>query len=183
MTEKLNKATDSFTILIADRNPHVRDFLQRELISEGYQTKIAKDDREVLQVIDADESCELLILDLDMPHVSGLSVLETIQSRKPSLPVIIHTFLTEYEQHPAVQRAAGFWEKRGDNIDGFKAMVLQVLKRSYANRFFYESGTGVQEVPGRKQSIHQNKKALKGVRNRQGLLRTGSNFFQQKEGV
>jgi CheY-like chemotaxis protein len=160
MTEKLNKTTDSFTILIADRNPHVRDFLQRELISEGYQTKIAKDDREVLQVIDADESCELLILDLDMPHVSGLSVLETIQRRKPSLPIIIHTFFTEYEQHPAVQRAAGFWEKRGDNIDGFKAMVLQVLKRSYANRFFYESGTGVQEVPGRKQSIHQNKKVL-----------------------
>jgi CheY-like chemotaxis protein len=92
MTEKLNKTMDSFTILIADRNPRVRDFLRRELISDGYQTKIAKDGREVLQVIDADESCELLILDLDMPHMSGLSVLETIQRRKPSLPVIIHTF-------------------------------------------------------------------------------------------
>jgi CheY-like chemotaxis protein len=160
MTEKLNKTMDSFTILIADRNPRVRDFLRRELISDGYQTKIAKDGREVLQVIDADESCELLILDLDMPHMSGLSVLETIQRRKPSLPVIIHTFLTEYEQHPAVQRAAGFWEKRGNNIDGFKAMVLQVLKKSYPNRFFHESGTGVQEAPGQRESIHQDKEAL-----------------------
>jgi len=142
MREKLHKTTDSFTILIADRNPRVRDFLQRELNAEGYQTKMAKDGREVLALSDADESCELIILDLDMPHVSGLSVLETIQKRRPSLPVIIHTFLTEYEQHPAVQMAAGFWEKRGNNIDGFKAMVMEVLKTSYSDRFCHESGTG-----------------------------------------
>jgi len=156
MTEKLHKTTDSFTILIADRNPRVRDFLCRELISEGYRTKIAKDGREVLELSDGDECCELIILDLDMPHVSGLSVLETIQKRRPSLPVIIHTFLTEYEQHPAVQRAAGFWEKRGNNIDGFKAMVFKVLKKAYPNRFFHESGTGVQEVRRRRESIHQD---------------------------
>ncbi len=159
MTEKLNKTTDSFTILIADRNPRVRDFLRRELISEGYQTKIAKDGREVVEMTQGDDSCELLILDLDMPHMSGLGVLETIQRLRPSLPVIIHTFATEYEKHPAVQRAAGFWEKRGNNIDGFKAMVLQVLKKSYPNRFFHESGTGVQEVPGRRESIRQDTEA------------------------
>ncbi len=159
MIEK-REITNSFTILIADRNPRVRDFLRRELISEGYQTKIAKDGREVLELSDGDESCELLILDLDMPLVSGLGVLETIKKRRPSLPVIIHTFLTEYEQHSAVQKAAGFWEKRGNNIDGFKAMVLQALKKSYPNRFSHVSGRGVQEVPGRRESIHQDTEAL-----------------------
>jgi CheY-like chemotaxis protein len=162
MTEMLQKTTDSFSVLIADRNPRVRDFLSRELISDGYRAKIARDGREVLQMIEADESYELLILDLDMPHVGGLSVLKTIQRRKPSLPVIIHTFLTEYEQHPAVRRAAGFLEKRGNNIDGFKAMVLQVLKKSYPNRFSMDQEQGVQEIPGREKSIHEHTEALRG---------------------
>jgi hypothetical protein len=74
--------------------------------------------------------------------------------------VIVHTFLTEYEHHPAVQRADGFWEKRGNNIDGFKAMVLQVLKKSYPNRFSHVSGPGVQEIPGRRELIHKDTEAL-----------------------
>jgi CheY-like chemotaxis protein len=160
MLEKPYITTDSFTILIADRNPRVRDFLQRELIADGYQTKIAKDGREVVAMTQGDDSCELLILDLDMPHMSGLGVLETIQRLRPSLPVIIHTFATEYEKHPAVQRAAGFWEKRGNNIDGFKTMVMEVLKTSYPKRFSHVSGPGVQEVPGRRESIHKDTEAL-----------------------
>lgn len=142
MIEKQREITNSFTILIVDRNPHVREFLRRELTSEGYQTKIAKDGREVLQVTDAGESCELLILDLDMPGGSGLSVLETIQKCRPSLPVIIHTFVAEYEKHPAVQRAAGFWQKRGNNIDGFKATIAQVLRKCYPHRFSSSSTFG-----------------------------------------
>jgi len=109
---------------------------------------------------DADESFELLILDLDMPQVSGLSVLETIQQRRPSLPVIIHTFLTEYEQYPAVQRAACFWEKRGNNIDGFKTMVMEVLKKFYPNRFSLELGPQVQDLPKRRESIHEDAEAF-----------------------
>lgn len=144
------------TILIADRNPRVGDFLQRELMAEGYQAKIAKDGREVLALSDADESFELLILDLDMPLVSGLRVLETIQQRRPHLPVIVHTFLTEYEHHPAVQRAAGFWEKRGNNIDGFKTMVMEVLKKFYPKRFSHAPGPGIRHRPGRREVIRQN---------------------------
>ena len=127
-------ASDQFTILIADRNPHVREFLRRELMAEGYRVQVAKNGREVLRMIDVDTPAELLILDMDMPYVSGLAILEEIENRKSTLPVIIHTFRMEYEQHPAVQRAAGFWEKRGNNIDGFKATISQVLRKIYPHR-------------------------------------------------
>ncbi len=161
MIERPHITTDSFTILIADRNPRVRDFLQRELIAEGYQTKIAKDGREVVEMTRGDDSCELLILDPDMPHMSGLGVLETIQRLRPSLPVIIHTFATEYETHPAVQRAAGFWEKRGNNIDGFKTMVMEVLRTSYPKRFWSGSGKGVQEIVRRRNSTQRVTEAVR----------------------
>lgn len=132
---------DQFTILIADRNPHVRDFLRRELISAGYRVQLAKDGREVLRMTSADEPPELLILDLDMPYVSGVTILDELQKQKSHLPVVIHTLLTEHAKHPAVQSAASFLEKRGDNIDGFKATVEQVLRKCYPHRFLSSPGT------------------------------------------
>jgi DNA-binding response OmpR family regulator len=132
---------DQFTILIADRNPHVREFLRRELMAEGYRVQVARNGREVLRMTDVDDPPELLILDLDMPYVSGLTILEELENRKSPLPVMIHTFRMEYEKHPAVQRAAGFWEKRGDNIDGLKATVTQVLRKYYPRRFLSKCGT------------------------------------------
>lgn len=125
----------NITILIADRNSHVREFLNRELRSEGYGVQEAKDGRDVLKTIQSDRRPDLLILDIDMPYVSGLTILEDLQKRESPLPVIIHTYLTEYEKHPAVQKAASFWEKRGDNIDGFKLSVAEVLRKWYPQRF------------------------------------------------
>ena len=45
---------DKFTILIADRNRHVREFLRRELMAEDYCVEVAKDGREVLLMITAE---------------------------------------------------------------------------------------------------------------------------------
>ena len=131
----------NITILIADRNPHVREFLSRELRLEGYRVEETKDGREVLKRIQSDRHPDLLILDIDMPYVSGLAILEDLQKRESPLPVIMHTFLTQYEKHPAVQRVACFWEKRGNNIDGFKATVAQVLRKWYPSRFSRVDGS------------------------------------------
>ena len=141
MTEKVNAVTDQFTILIADRNPHVREFLRRELVSEGYRVQVAKDGREVLMIINANNPLDLLILDLEIPYVSGLAILEQLQDRDPPLPVVVHTFLTEYANHPAVQRAPGFLEKRGNNIDGLKATVAQVIEKWYPQRKWHSQRT------------------------------------------
>ena len=135
-------ATNQFSILIADRNPHVREFLRREFISAGYRVQVAKDGRDVLRMIHVDQPPQLLILDLDMPYVSGLTILEELQNRKSSMPVVVHTFLTEYAKHPAVQRAAGFWEKRGNNIDGFKETVAQVLQKRYPQKRWQDKKEG-----------------------------------------
>ena len=54
---------DTFIIMIADRNRNVRELLRRELESEGYQVRLAKDGRQVLRSINSDEPPDLLILD------------------------------------------------------------------------------------------------------------------------
>jgi len=127
--------SNQFTLLIADRNRHVRDFLRREFIADGYAVDLAKDDRELLSLIEADEPPDLLIVDLEMPCSGGPEALETLLARNPRLPVVIHTFLTEEAAHDLCERAAAFLEKRGNNIDHLKETVLMVLRRCYPHRF------------------------------------------------
>ncbi|NVM20202.1 MAG: response regulator [Desulfobacterales bacterium] len=126
--------TDTFNILIADRNPHVREFLRRELAGEGYRVQVARNGREVVMMTNADDPPDLLILDLDIPHVSGLAILEQLQDSKPPVPVVVHTLLAEYANHPTVQKAAAFVEKKGNNIDAFKQVVSDVLLKWYPQR-------------------------------------------------
>jgi CheY-like chemotaxis protein len=100
----------------------------------GYLVQVAKDGREVMKMTCAGNPPDLLILDLDLAYMSGLSILEKLQNTGSSLPVIVHTFDTQWMRHPVVQRAAGFWEKRGNNIQGFKATIAQVLNECYPAR-------------------------------------------------
>jgi DNA-binding response OmpR family regulator len=59
------------TILIADRNPYVRRFLQRELTNAGYEVLPAENGRQVLFWIDRHASLDLAILDLDLPDTDA----------------------------------------------------------------------------------------------------------------
>jgi len=126
---------DKFTLLIADRNRNVREFLRREFSADGYSVKLAKDDRELLNIIETDAPGDLLILDLDMPYFGGPEVLEQLRILKPSLPVVVHTFPTDHSTHESVKNVAAFLEKKGTNIDHLKAVVRAVLQRCYPKRF------------------------------------------------
>jgi CheY-like chemotaxis protein len=132
MSKQLNNTRNTFTILVADRNPHVRAFLGRELAAEGYNVLTAKDGPNLVSLLNARESPNLLVLDLELPDVSGLQILMELQNKKPLLPVVIHTFRTEYADHPAVKKAAAFVEKTGNHIDSFKTVIGEVLTKYYS---------------------------------------------------
>ena len=87
-------------ILVADRNRHVRDYLQRELSGEGYRVVLAKNGRQVLDRITSGEPVDLIVLDLNLPDERELKVLEKIREHAPDLPVVVHGFWAEYRQHP-----------------------------------------------------------------------------------
>ena len=120
---------NGFTVLITDRNRHVRNFLRRELIAEGYQVEVAVDGRDLLRKISKAPAVVLLILDLEIPHLGGAAGLRRIQREHPKLPVIIHTFATEESNHPAVRNATAFVEKAG-NAELLKRVIEHVLEKS-----------------------------------------------------
>jgi DNA-binding NtrC family response regulator len=126
---------EPFILLIADRNRHVRDLLRREFVADGYVVQLAKDDRELMHLIERNLPLDLVIFDLEIPCEGGPELLEQLQENNPLLPVVIHTFLTEHAAHDAVRKCAAFVEKSGQSIDLLKQTVESVLRRHYPHRF------------------------------------------------
>lgn len=75
-------------ILVVEDEKRIADFLSRGLESAGYAVDIAPDGHTAVNLT-RDTSYDLLILDLGLPDLDGLEVLEKIRNRKVSPPVLI----------------------------------------------------------------------------------------------
>jgi DNA-binding response OmpR family regulator len=123
----------TFRVLIGDRNGHVRDFLKRELGAEGYEVDLARDGREVLAAVTGPDPPDVLIMDLLLPFVDGLLILEQLHRENCPVPVVIYTSLTEYQSDPIVKTACAFIEKEAQ-LDRLKAALAEVLHKFYPAR-------------------------------------------------
>ncbi len=119
---------EALTVLIADRNPHVREFLRRELLNEGYRVLTAKNGREVLKQVYRPGPLDALVLDLDLPDTNGTDLLDMLQDRIPSLPLVLHTFApADGSREDAFTKADAFVEKRGNSVDRLKKVLRELL--------------------------------------------------------
>jgi DNA-binding NtrC family response regulator len=116
-----------FTILISDRNKNVREYLRRELESEGYRVQLARSAREVLGKVYQNEFIDLVILDPDLLEGEETGLLEKICNRVPALPVVIHSFSTDYRDRPNALNGVHFVEKDGNSIEHLKEVVVRLL--------------------------------------------------------
>ncbi len=119
---------EAITILIADRNPRVREFLRREFRNEGFHVLLAKSGREVLKQVYGPGALHVLVLDPDLPDASGSNILDLLEDRTPSLPVVLHGFSPEHgiRESPYV-KADAFVEKQGNSVDRLKTVVRELL--------------------------------------------------------
>ena len=79
-------------ILIVDDDPDIVTMLEDRLQASGYGTVIARDGVEALERIEQ-EAPHLILLDLDMPRLTGLEVLKRLPKIKlaEDLPVVVMT--------------------------------------------------------------------------------------------
>jgi DNA-binding response OmpR family regulator len=75
-------------ILVIEDEARILSFVSRALEAEGYTVAAAHDGREGLRLA-LNGSCDLVVLDLLIPAVDGLSVLRRISHERPQLPVLI----------------------------------------------------------------------------------------------
>jgi two-component system, OmpR family, response regulator MprA len=77
-------------ILVVDDEPAVLDAVDRALRLEGYDTELAADGREALDVLAAGAP-DALVLDLLMPRVGGLEVCRRLRAAGDRTPVLVLT--------------------------------------------------------------------------------------------
>ena len=85
-------------LLVVDDNDLNREMLSRRLQRRGFEVVMAADGYEAMQQVDNDQF-DLILLDILMPGISGLEVLETLRKRysPAELPIIMATAKTQSE--------------------------------------------------------------------------------------
>ena len=116
-----------FTIVIADRNPHVRGFLQREMSREGYRIRLAENARDLLQWAFNHEPIDLIILDPDLPGAVDSHLLEALQVRVPPVPVVLHTHYASALPEAGAKLIPV--EKGGSSVERLKQIADSLLRR------------------------------------------------------
>ena len=117
-------------IIVADRNPHVRQFLKREFGAAGYHVHLAESAKEVIKIAHQSGSCDVLILDPDLPDTDPAWLLNELTTCIPGLPVVVHSFSSNITD---LQNRAGtvtVIEKSGNSIETLKELVAGILQKS-----------------------------------------------------
>ena len=80
-------------ILVADDDKEIVELLSIYLENEGYEPIKAYDGREALAKVRADDTIELMILDIMMPEVDGMQVVKVLR-KESQIPIILLTAKT-----------------------------------------------------------------------------------------
>ncbi len=89
------RATARPRVLVADDEASIRELLSKTLALADYDVDVASDGRAALERVRTTQY-DLLITDLKMPGVDGLTVIREARRYRPDLPVVIITgFSTE----------------------------------------------------------------------------------------
>lgn len=101
--------TGPLHVLVADDEPHIGRIIKTKLEQGPFVVTLVYDGAEALAELERDPAVRLLILDLMMPLVSGLEVLDRVRAdaRWRSLPCLILTAAgQDHHEADALRRGA-----------------------------------------------------------------------------
>jgi CheY-like chemotaxis protein len=97
-------------ILVVDDDASVREMVGRVLAGEGYSVCIAADGEGALAAVDREQP-DLVLLDLNLPGMTGWEVLDALRKRKPNLPTIVITARPNQAALAGARGASRLFEK------------------------------------------------------------------------
>jgi CheY-like chemotaxis protein len=100
-------------ILVVDDEEDIRLLYQEVLEEEGYEVELAGGGEEALEKLKQWKP-DLVTLDLKMPGIGGLEVLERIREQDKDIPVIICTAYGEYKRDLATWASDAYVVKSAD---------------------------------------------------------------------
>jgi CheY-like chemotaxis protein len=132
----MQKASQSYRILVADDEPEVVNLVRMVLEMEGYTVVDADDGEQAVTRVQTDRP-DLILLDVRMPRLSGLSVLERLHEdpTTSAIPVIMLSVVTTYpEVQTALQRGAIAYLAKPFELREMSRLVTRILAMDSAQR-------------------------------------------------
>ena len=89
------------TVMIVEDDPFVMDIYETKLEKEGFGVILAVNGAEAIKKLEEESSKpDLILLDIVMPHMDGLSVLKEIRGKDglKEIPVVLLTNLSQKEE-------------------------------------------------------------------------------------
>ncbi|MBN2600425.1 MAG: response regulator [Candidatus Marinimicrobia bacterium] len=115
-------------ILIIDDEPNVCEFLAEYLEYKGFETKMCQSGKEALKYLES-ETFDAILLDLIMPEMNGLEVLEKIRLMKIMIPVIIVTGVKDKDvAEDAIKLGAADFIPKPIDLDRLEQSLIVNIK-------------------------------------------------------
>ena len=109
-------------ILVIEDEARIQSFLARGLEAEGYTVVAAGDGREGLDLAKG-ARWDLVVLDLLLPGLNGLQVLQELNRAKPELPVVILSARGDVQTKPKIYLV--LWGSQWSSDPSTEATLLQ----------------------------------------------------------
>jgi two-component system response regulator MprA len=88
-------------ILVVDDEPAVRNSIRRALDLEGYTVELSADGVEALELIEANQPPDAIVLDVLMPRLDGLEVCRRLRRAGNLVPILMLTARDQVEDRVA----------------------------------------------------------------------------------
>lgn len=115
-------------LLIADDEKNLRELYRIELEAEGYEVVTAANADEVTQLM-AGDSFDVIVLDIRMPGMSGIELLQKIMAQDKRQAVILNTAYPSYRDNFMTWPAEAYVVKSADTTE-LKQTIKKVLSKS-----------------------------------------------------
>ena len=118
-------------ILVVDDEVVIREMLSKLLQLEGYDVYVAASGLEALEILRSDLNFDLLLTDLAMPDLDGLTLVHEAHKLKPDLvPIVMTGFGTMDTARAALKEGAYDYVLKPFNLSEIKLAVYNALERS-----------------------------------------------------
>ncbi len=116
-------------ILLADDDAAVRDMVRRALAAEGHTVHVTSDGGEALEYLTAHATgIDLLVTDVDMPQLDGISLVREALAIKPGLRVVLMSgFSDQLDRAGALHATRLLSIPKPFTLEQIKATVRSVL--------------------------------------------------------